>query len=103
MGYRVISAFIFIAATIVANADPVKLENFSIKDVETRCQRVHGAFTAHDDGSYGCEYSKGTVTCTTDQHCTGILKKPEHKVSKPKPHHRHPYYPGYRHWYPYQW
>jgi hypothetical protein len=95
-------AFIFIVASIMnANAESIKLKDFSIKDVESRCLKVHGEFISHDDGSYGCSYFKGTVQCNAEQHCTGILKKERPKVSKPKQHHRHPYYHEY-HWNPYQ-
>lgn len=100
---KVLFASVIIAtAMTVANAEPIKLQDFSIKDVEARCTRVHGKFFVHDDGSYGCEYFKGTVECNADQHCTGVLKKEHHKSPPHRTHHRHPYYPGYRHWYPYQ-
>ena len=89
---------VLLGVTVSANAKDYKLKDFSIKDVETRCQKVHGEFIAHDDGSYGCTYSKGTVSCNAEQHCIGHLKE-HHKAYKirPKPH----YYPHYNHWY--QW
>jgi hypothetical protein len=101
---KILTTLIFIAALITAaNAEPIKLQDFSIKDVESRCLKVHGEFISHDDGSYGCTYFKGTIKCNAEQHCTGVLKEvPHHKASPPKKRHIHPYYHGYRHWYPYQ-
>ncbi len=89
-----------IAMIAIADAKSIKLQDFSVKDVESRCLKVHGEFFVHDDGTYGCTYSKGVVQCDPEQHCSGILKA-EHKVTPPKKR-RHDYYHYYgNRWY--QW
>lgn len=106
---RIAIALALIAAAVAsADAKAYKLQDFSVDDVKARCTKVHGEFFVHDDGTYGCKYSKGTVQCDKEQHCGGVLKEVQHHRehhATPHPHHReyreYPRYREYR-WYPYQ-